>query len=102
MRYPRLRIRRSVVVAIVIVLFLWPGPILAPEAVRRWRNCNNRARSCEYLARLQLEYAASHAARLKPGELAEYRQRAEGYAKIGRRYRRSLLLPWEFWSLGDH
>ena len=43
MRLPRMNIQRFMVVVIFLAIVLWAGPILVPEAMRRWRHCDARA-----------------------------------------------------------
>jgi hypothetical protein len=70
--------------------------------MRRWRLCD--ARAAEYLAvaRSSSIKAAQYTAQSRHHEAGFLREVAHNYAREGRRYRRALLIPWEFWTLGDY
>jgi hypothetical protein len=97
-----MNIQRFMVAVIFLAIFFWSGSALVPEAVRRWRRCD--ARAAEYLA--EARSLSLHAARFtalsRHYEAAWLRERAENYTKDSWKYRRALVIPWEFWSLGEY
>src|SRR4051794_16162495 len=101
MRMPRMNIQRFMVAVIFLAIFLWSGPILVPEVVRRWRLCDARAAHYEAEARAASLWAAQSAARSNNRAAAQLRSRADSCTRKSRQYRRALLIPWKFWSLGE-
>ncbi len=75
---------------------------MLPEAMRRWRVCYAASAS-----RLEAEAQSRHAEALTasrpialPDEARMTRKVAKAYEATAWKYRRALLIPWEFWSLG--
>ncbi len=100
MRLPRLTIQRSMLGLVFIAIALWAVPAVLPEAVRRWKVCYAMAAMHEAEAKSRHAEAARRAARSLPDEARMTRRVAEDCEKTARKYRRALLIPWEFWSLG--
>jgi hypothetical protein len=101
MRIPRFSIQRFMVVVVVLSIFLWAGPVVVPEAVRRWRLCYARAADNQAEATRHYAIAARFQARSKPFAADHERERGDWYAEKSQRYRHALLIPWKFWSMGD-
>jgi len=98
----KLNIQRLMVAIIFLAIAFWAGPDVAPEFVRRWRTCSDRASRYESMARTEYVRAATSSARSQPDGGAICLRRADGYSRQARRYRCSLLVPWQAWSLGDY
>src|SRR3954463_1680698 len=101
MRRPRMTIQWFMVAVVFLAIFLWAGPVLVSEAVRRWRVCSVRAARYQAQARAGSLRATRLAARSMHRAAAFERSTAEEDARKAREYRRALLIPWEFWALGD-
>jgi len=101
MRRVKISIQWLMVAIIFLAIAFWSGPILAPEFVRRWRTCSNRAANYQSMARFWYIEAAKFSAYPKPEVGAGFQRRGDGYSKKAQRYRRALLVPWETWSLGE-
>lgn len=100
MRLPRMNIQRSMLALVFVAIALWAVPVVLPEAVRRWRVCNAMADELEVEARSRHAEAVRRAARSLPDEARMTREVAEDYEAAAWKYRRALLIPWEFWPLG--
>src|SRR5215210_579357 len=100
MRLPRMNIQRSMLALVFIAIALWAVPVVLPEAVRRWKSCSAMADELEVGARSRHAEAARRAARSLPDEARMTREVAEDDEAAAWKYRRALLIPWEFWSLG--
>ena len=100
MRRPRLNIQTFVVAVIFLAIASWAGPILVPEAVKRWKICEARADELLAESRSRDAEAARRAARSLHDEARMTRAVARDCERASWKYRRALLVPWEFWSLG--
>jgi hypothetical protein len=102
MRQVKINIQWLMVTIIFLAVTFWAGPIVAPEFVRRWRTCSDRAARYQSMARAESFRAAAHSARSQP-DMAAICERQEGiYSRKAQRHTRALLVPWEAWSLGDY
>jgi hypothetical protein len=97
-----MNLQRQMVAIIFFAIFLWAVPVVVPDTVRRWRTCSARATKYQWKAQSEYLRAAGFAAQSKPRDAEICRRIADQYAKKSQEYRRSLLVPWEFWSMGDY
>jgi len=97
-----MNIQRFMVALVFLAIVFWAGPVLLPEAVRRWNVCYRKAAYYQAEARSWHAEAIRRAVRSLPDEGRMTREVAEHYARAARRYRRSLVIPWDFWSLGGY
>jgi len=97
-----MNIQRFMVALLFLAIAFWAGPVLLPEAVRRWKVCYRIADSYQAEARSWHAEASRRAARSLPDEGRMTREVAEYYERADRRYRRALMIPWEFWDLGGY
>jgi hypothetical protein len=95
MRIRRISIQWLMVIIVFLALFLWAGPVVVPEAVRRWRRCH--ARAADYQAEAARHYAIAAS---RPFAADYMRERGDWYMEKSGRYRHALLIPWEFWNMG--
>lgn len=101
MRLRRISIQWYMVSVVFLAIFLWAGPIVVPDVVRRWKNCERRYTIYQAEALSYSRFAASYAAKGEAEAAASCRWSADDRAMKSWKYRRALFVPWEFWSLGD-
>jgi hypothetical protein len=95
-----MNIQRFMVALVFLAIALWAGLGVLPEAVRRWRVCYRVAAENQAEARSRHAEAALRSARSLPDEARMACEVAEDYERTAWKYRRALVIPWEFWSLG--
>src|SRR5262245_4845985 len=97
----RLTIQNQMVAMIFLAILLWAGPVLVPEAARRWAACRDAAARHATAAAWMTKNLASIRRRGDPARMREIWERELGYhTKMSREYRRALYLPWRFYALG--
>jgi hypothetical protein len=65
------------VAVIFLAILLWAGPIVVPDAVRRWTLCHAKSNRYQAEARSCLAFAAKPSPRMSPEDVARLRRRAE-------------------------
>jgi hypothetical protein len=90
----------------ILAVACWAGSAIGPDLQRRWTACRQEADwHAQIAARLQATLmlrAKTAASTGMPMRDSRAMQRRLGYhAAVGRRYRRALYIPWEFYRLGD-
>lgn len=102
MRWPRMNTQRWMVAIVFLAIFSWAGSIVGPVVVHRWSACRARADAYEAEARSSAALAVMYDGQSKPYQAGNLRERAHNYQKESQKYRRALVNPWEFWTLGDY
>jgi hypothetical protein len=99
MRIPRIGIQRFMVAVVFLAIFLWAGPVVVPDAVRRWRQCYDTATRYEVEAKFYYASAAKLQAMSRLSGANQERKRGDWYTEKSGRCRRSLLMPWELYDI---
>jgi hypothetical protein len=102
MRRLRMTIQNQMVAMIFLAIPLWAGPVLMPEAVRRWITCRDAAARHATEAAWMKKNLASIRSRGDPARMREIWQRDLDYhTSKSREYRQALYLPWRSYALGS-
>jgi hypothetical protein len=94
-------IQGLMVAMIFLAIPLWAGPVLVPEAMRRWAACRDAAARHATAAGWMTKNLANIRSR---GDLARMRKiwerELDYHTRMSREYQYALYIPWRFYRLG--
>jgi hypothetical protein len=98
-------IQNQMVAMIFLAILLWAGPVLVPEAVRRWSACRDAAaRHATAAAWMTKNLASIRPQRIDPDWkarlISSWERDLEYHTRMSREYHLALYLPWRFYALG--
>jgi hypothetical protein len=82
------------VVVVIVATLLWAAPEVVPDVAGRWRACRDASNRHASEAAWWMRRATSTRA-----QYAE--EMADKHLRLSWKYRRSLLIPWDFYVYGD-
>jgi hypothetical protein len=98
-------IQNLMVAMIFLAILLWAGPVLVPEAARRWAACRDAAaRHTTAAAWMTRNLASIRSKTVDPDRkarmIALWESGLDYQTRLSQEYRRALYLPWRFYRLG--